>query len=148
MGRSTMLAVLTATMVGLAGSLKALPSPSSTMVATTVQDVLAETYVWLPCTWNVPLASWTIVPALTGVPSPQFTVAMKSDALPNESRSLNVATSTFVSGDPSTPLIAAPKGLNGASAMVTFWEAWKNANPGASSLTLTFRSTVPGLVYV
>ena len=73
----------------------------------------------MPWTWNVPAASWTMVPAVTGVPSPQLIVARKSVTVPSGSASMKVATSTFVSGAPSVPLTATGLAVSGASAMVS-----------------------------
>ena len=48
-------------------------------------------------------ASWTIVPAVTGAVAPVDRGQEVGDASPSGSASMNVATSTFVSGAPSVP---------------------------------------------
>src|SRR5450759_4446840 len=84
-----------------------------------------------------------MVPAVTGVPSPQLMVARKSVTVPSGSASVKVATSTFVSGAPWAPCTATGAAVSAASATTSGPEIVIEAVPGASSVTTTLKGTVP-----
>ena len=83
-----------------------------------------------------------MVPAVTGVPSPQLIVARKSPTLPKASASVKVATSTCVSGAPSVPLTGTAVAVNAASATTSGPLMSSVAVPGASSRTVTLTPLV------